>query len=163
MIWSIPFGWINSVTNYLLVAIDQVRTITRSFVIATVLNIVVNTIFIPIFGFRAAAISTILSEIILGALFQRTLYRKLNRTPWVQLFGKIVASAALMGAITWIGLQWNLLLGLIVGICAYLATMIYIGVFNSREISIIVDLMPESIKHRISSARQNNSKDSSLS
>ena len=93
----------------------------------------------------------------------RDRYRKLNRTPWVQLFGKIVASAALMGAITWIGLQWNLLLGLIVGICAYLATMIYIGVFNSREISIIVDLMPESIKHRISSARQNNSKDSSLS
>ena len=163
MIWSIPFGWINSVTNYLLVAIDQVRTITRSFVIATVLNIVVNTIFIPIFGFRAAAISTILSEIILGALFQWTLYRKLNRTPWIQLFGKIIASAALMGVITWIGLQWSIFLGLMLGICAYLVTIIYIGAFNSREISIIVDLMPESIKHRISSAMQNNSKDNYLS
>ena len=156
MIWSIPFGWINSVTNYLLVAIEQVRTITRSFVITTVLNIVVNAIFIPVFGFRAAALSTILSEIILGVLFQWTLYRQLNATPWVQLFGKTIAAAVLMGAITWIGLQWNLLLGLIVGISAYLATMIYIGVFDSQERSMIIDLMPQSIKHRITSVGQKN-------
>ena len=156
MIWSIPFGWINSVTNYLMITIGQIRVITRSFIIATVLNIVVNAIFIPVFGFRAAALSTILSEIILGVLFQWTLYRQLNPTPWIQLFGKIVAAAAFMSVITWIGLQWNLLLGLIVGISAYISTMIYIGVFDSREISMIVDLMPQSIKDRITSVWQKN-------
>ncbi|NJM41692.1 MAG: hypothetical protein HC853_13505 [Anaerolineae bacterium] len=33
MIWSIPVGWINSVTNYALIAANQQRALTRAFVI----------------------------------------------------------------------------------------------------------------------------------
>jgi O-antigen/teichoic acid export membrane protein len=34
MAWSMPFGWINSITQYLLISLDQQRALTRAFVIA---------------------------------------------------------------------------------------------------------------------------------
>ncbi len=47
MIWSIPIGWINSVTNYVIVALDRQRTLTIAFAIGVLFNIITNLIFLP--------------------------------------------------------------------------------------------------------------------
>ncbi len=62
MVWSIPIGWVNSLTQYTLIAVDRQRRVTIAFLIATSFNIVVNLLFIPRYGFQAAALSTIASE-----------------------------------------------------------------------------------------------------
>ena len=65
MIWSIPFGWMNSLMQYVLVALGRQRLITRAFGGAVIFNIAANMIFIPRYGFQAAAIATIASEVVL--------------------------------------------------------------------------------------------------
>jgi O-antigen/teichoic acid export membrane protein len=77
MIWSIPIGWMNSLTQYVLIALDLQRRITTAFVIGVTFNIVVNLIFIPQYGYRAAAITTIASK--WHCLFLCNITRKLAR------------------------------------------------------------------------------------
>jgi O-antigen/teichoic acid export membrane protein len=62
LIWFLPFSFINQVTQYVLIAINQQRQLTRAFVIGVLFNTITNLIFIPLYGYRAAAITTILSE-----------------------------------------------------------------------------------------------------
>ncbi len=69
MIWSIPIGWMNSLTQYALIALGLQRIITRAFAFAVCFNIAANLIFIPRFGFQAAAIATIASELALFTPF----------------------------------------------------------------------------------------------
>ena len=73
MIWSIPLGWVNSVTQYVLIALDQQRVLTRAFLIVVVFNIGTNLILLPRFSYPAAAIVTILGEGLLLAIFLRML------------------------------------------------------------------------------------------
>ncbi len=149
IIWSIPFGWINSVTNYLLVAIGQQRALTRAFVIAVTFNIVINAMLIPLYGFRAAAISTILSEIVIGAAFQWYVFRHLSPTPWRRLFWRLGAATLLMAAATWLGARLHLLLGLMLGGIIYLAATIFLGVFAAPERKLLAELLPAPVRKHV--------------
>ncbi len=98
MIWSIPFGWINSVTNYLLIALDRQRKLTRAFAIGLAFNIAANLIFIPAYGYRAAAVITIFSELVEGAAFYYYVRRYLGPVPWAGLLWRPAVAALVMGA-----------------------------------------------------------------
>ncbi len=52
MIWSIPIGWMNSLTNYELIALDQQRYLTRAFFIGVTFNVVANLLLMPRYGIR---------------------------------------------------------------------------------------------------------------
>jgi O-antigen/teichoic acid export membrane protein len=85
MIWSIPIGWINSLTQYVLIALDIQRRITRAFIIAVTFNIVTNLLLIPTFGYRAAALTTIASELMLLVPFALLLHSAMGRVNWLEI------------------------------------------------------------------------------
>ena len=47
MVWSIPIGWVNSVTQYVLISVNQQRFLTRAFIIGVVFTGVANLILVP--------------------------------------------------------------------------------------------------------------------
>ena len=96
MIWSIPIGWMNSLTQYVLIAVDMHRRITRAFVIAVAFNIIANLIFIPQYGYQAAAIITILSEAVLLVPFARLLHEAMGSLPWVGMIWRPIVAAGAM-------------------------------------------------------------------
>src|SRR5204863_9848510 len=71
MLWFAPIGWINSLTNYLLIALAQQRALRWAFLAGVSCNVIANLIFIPLYSSRAAAGITILSAVVLLALFYR--------------------------------------------------------------------------------------------
>jgi O-antigen/teichoic acid export membrane protein len=100
MIWSIPIGWINSLTQYVLIALDRQRQITFAFVAAVSFNLIGNLIFIPAYSYRAAAIITILSELALLIGFYYLLREDLGRINYIQVLWKpIIASSVTLGVI----------------------------------------------------------------
>ncbi len=104
MIWSIPFGWINSITNYILIALGQQSKLTRAFIVGLSFNIIANLILIPRYSYVAAALITILSELVEGFVFVVYLERALGSIRWLGLLWKLFVSAGLMfGAmfVTW--------------------------------------------------------------
>jgi O-antigen/teichoic acid export membrane protein len=101
MIWSIPFGWINSITNYVLIALGQQTKLTRAFIIGLSFNLIANLILIPRFSYIAAAAITILSELVEGLPFYYYVEKTLGPVLWLRMLWKLFASAAAMFAVTW--------------------------------------------------------------
>jgi len=82
MIWSIPIGFINSVTHYVLIALNQQRFLTRAFAIGLAFTIVANLVFIPIYSYRASALIHLFSELALLLPFYYCLRKHLAPVPW---------------------------------------------------------------------------------
>ena len=97
IIWSIPIGFVNSVTQYVLIAANQQGYLTRAFVLGVLFNLIGNLLLIPTFAYIGAAAVTILSELCLLYLFGRRVRRDVGATPWPDLVWRPIVSAAAMG------------------------------------------------------------------
>jgi O-antigen/teichoic acid export membrane protein len=146
MALSMPFGWINSVTNYLLVAAGQQRALTRCFAVAVLFNLGANLLFIPRYGYVAAAVITILSELVEGAAFQYFVYRHIAPTPWLRLFGRAGMAAAAMLAALWLGAQLHVALGLLLTALVYPAALLALRVFDDWERAQLWAVLPPALR-----------------
>lgn len=147
MVWSIPVGWINSVTNYVLIALGQQRALTRAFIIGLIFNVVANLIFIPIYGYPAAAVITILSEIVEGTPFYITLHRTLAPIPWLRILWRPALSTAIMAGLVWAGWQLHPLIGLILGSVAYVGLIVGLRAFDEDEQAQLINALPSRVRN----------------
>ncbi len=154
VIWSIPFGWLNSVTNYVLISLGQERVQTRAFVIGVGFNLVGNLLILPFIGTSgnaviAAGATTIASEILLLCLFNYYLVQKMPSIEWGKLLWRpVVITAVMVAAMLALG-QINLWLGLITGIIIYPAGLLLLRVFGVEEIKILQSILPAKIAGRL--------------
>jgi O-antigen/teichoic acid export membrane protein len=149
IVWSIPIGWINSVTNYVLIALGQERRLTRAFLIGVSFNLITNIIFIPLYSYKAAAITTIASELVLLLVFNYYLVRSMPDIGWNRLLRKPVAAAVIMAAAI---LAANLVspwVALVAGLSAYAVALWRLGIFGRRELVILSDLVPARLRRYV--------------
>ena len=149
MIWSIPIGWMNSLTQYALIALDLQRWITRAFFGAVAFNIISNLILIPRFGFQAAAVTTILSELVLFVPFAWLMHRGLGgAVGWgAILWRPLVAAAAMLAIISGAsGLGMPLLLALVIGGAVYGAVLLALRPLDQQEMAILRPLLPARVQ-----------------
>lgn len=142
MIWSIPIGWINSLTQYVLIALDLQRHITRAFIVAVSFNIITNVILIPPFGYRAAALTTIASELVLLIPFILLLHNALGALTWGKILWKpLVAVGVMLGIM---GFLWATLpiIAPILGVLTYTITLLLLRPFTPDEINRLMPLIP---------------------
>lgn len=147
MVWSMPVGWINSVTNYVLIALGQQRALTRAFIIGLTFNVVANLIFIPIYGYPAAAVITVLSEIAEGIPFYLTLNQTLAPIPWFHILWRLGVSGLAMLAATWLGWQLHPILGLVAGGLVYGLLVLRLGAFDEAERTQLISTLPSRVRH----------------
>lgn len=147
LIWSIPIGWINSITNYVLIALGQQHKLTRAFMLGVAFNLSANIIFLPRFSYPAAAVIAILSELVLLAAFYYYLRKALAPIPWLKLFWRPVAATAAMAGVTWVGWQIHWSLGITAGILVYVGSLSILGALSQDERKLLAKLLPESVKN----------------
>jgi O-antigen/teichoic acid export membrane protein len=138
MVWSIPIGWINSVTNYVLIAVDQQRFLTRAFVVGLVFNLAANALFIYPYDYRAAAIVTIFSELVLLISFYAGIRRHLAPVPWAGLLWRPLLAGAGMVAVGLALMPVNLPLALLAALGLYALGLLVLKPFTSDEIALVL-------------------------
>ena len=146
MIWSIPLGWINSFLQYALIALDLQRRIMRAFLLAVGFNIVANLLLVPRYGYQAAALTTIASELILLLPFAWLLQRALGPLPWfAMLWRPLLATALLLLVLA--GL-WPLspLLALLAGCALYALTLRQLRPLTALERRLLRPLVPQRLR-----------------
>ncbi len=143
MIWHMPLGWINSITNYLLIALGEQRRLTRAFVVGVSFNVVCNVILIPEYGYPASAVITILSELVLLVAFYYYLRRALAPIPWLPMLWRPALAAAAMGVVTWLGWSLYWALGLAAGVVVYAALLVLLRPLSPQERQVLAELLPE--------------------
>jgi len=137
LIWFLPFSFINQVTQYVLIAIHQQRALTRAFVMGVMFNLITNLIFVPYFGYRAAAITTILSEWVLLIPFYALIREHLGVVPWLDIVWRPSVAAAVMGLSLWLMGGANFWLLALVGVVVYGATLSLIGGLTQTDMPVL--------------------------
>ena len=87
MIWSIPIGFINSVTQYVLIAVNQQRFLTKAFLIGVVFTTAANLLLVPKYGYIAAALIQIPAELSLFIPFYWAVRRYVAPMPGSSCWG----------------------------------------------------------------------------
>jgi O-antigen/teichoic acid export membrane protein len=150
MIWSIPIGWMNSLTQYTLIALDLQRRITWAFVLGVGFNITSNLILIPNYGYRAAALTTIASEAVLFAAFAWLLQSAVGRIDWARLLWRPLAASAAMSLFVWWGWGAAPALALAGAAAIYIGVLMALRPFNADEWSRLSPLLPARVRGRLS-------------
>lgn len=142
MIWSIPIGWINSVTNYVIVALDRQRTLIIAFVAGVAFNVIANLILLPLYSYRAAAVTTIFSEMVLMFAFYWIIRQEIGGMGWRYALWRPAAAALVLLAgvsVLWQVSPW---LTLAAAPVIYLAVLLALRPFNPAELARIAPLLP---------------------
>jgi O-antigen/teichoic acid export membrane protein len=147
LIWSIPIGFINSVTQYVLIAVGQQRFLTRAFVIGVTFNVVANLIMIPRFGYQGAAVVTVLSEFSLLFPFYYSVRRHVAPLPWLELLWRQAAAAAVMGAAVWLLAERSPWVAVAAGWVIYGAVLLALGTFRDPDIQRVRRALPLGRRH----------------
>ncbi len=135
--WFLPFSFINGLLQYVLIAINQQWVITRAFFVGALFNLLVNLLTIPWFGLYAASIVTILSELVLFAVFLPVLRREGLPPPLFALSWRPVLAMLVMGGAMLLVLPTGWLFAALVALPVYGGVLWLLGAFGPQEIELI--------------------------
>ncbi len=139
MIWSIPIGFINSVTQYALIAVNQQRYLTRAFVVGVAFTAISNWLLVPRYGAVAAAALLIPAELSLFIPFAWAVRRYIAPMPWLSLLGRPLLATAVNVAIVW-GLDragLPTILAVAAGFAVYAVVLFALGAFRGEEFAVL--------------------------
>ncbi|MCC7105055.1 MAG: oligosaccharide flippase family protein [Chloroflexi bacterium] len=138
LIWYLPLSFTNGIAQYALISIGRQRWITVSFVIAASFNLVANLLLIPAFGYLAAAMVTVASEVVLLVPFWIGVRELLSARALVALAWRPALAAAVMaGVVLWVR-AFNPWLAIPLGALAYLTVLLAIGFVTPEERRIVL-------------------------
>ena len=149
IIWSIPFGWLNSVTNYVLIGLGLESMQPRAFVLAVGFNVIANWILIPRYSYVAAGITTILSEVLLLVVFDYYLRKRMPGINWFHFAWRPVFLTAVMIGAMWLANQFSLIVALIVGTVVYLVGLRVLRIIGPEEKRVLSSILPGSVSARL--------------
>jgi O-antigen/teichoic acid export membrane protein len=135
--WFLPLSFVNGLIQYVLIAINQQWVITRAFLIGAAFNLVANLVTIPIYGLYAASIITILSEIVLFAIFLPILRKEKLSPPLFLLSWRPAISALLMGGAMLLAAPVGWLLAVVVAPPVYTLSLWALGAFGPEEVALL--------------------------
>jgi O-antigen/teichoic acid export membrane protein len=150
VIWAIPIGWLNSVTNYVLIALGLEGMQPRAFTVAVAFNIIANLIFIPRFLFVAAGVTTVLSEVVLMVMFAYYLKQKMPGVKWGHLLAKPLGLTAVVVLIMALISQFtHPILGVVVGLVVYGAGLMFLRIIGAEERTVLRAILPRPISAKL--------------
>ena len=139
--FSLFFTALNFLMGYLLNSIDKQKLFTITTGISTVVNIILNLILIPSYGYKGAGFATVISEIInFSMLYYFTSKNKFSINILGLLIKPLIADMAMVLAIYYlIGL--NVIILAIIGAVIYVAVMFLIKGLGKGEIKLAKSLI----------------------
>jgi len=144
LIWFAPLHFVNGVAQYAIIAVDQQRTIAHAYLLATGFNVIANLVLVPRFGYVAAAVTTVLTELVLFLPLARSLDRHLGHIPWFGIVIRTVPAIVSLGLTALFAAHLAVplaLLALCLGGLLYLSLLVVCGALGTVEYHIIRELI----------------------
>jgi O-antigen/teichoic acid export membrane protein len=142
LVWSIVFGWINSLTNYVLIALNRQRYVVWASAARVAFAVVANLLLVPRFGYVASAWIIIGGELLLNVLFAVDVRRNLGSIGWGELLGRPALAGVVTGATAWVVGAYSRPLALFSCLVVYLMALVLVRVLTPQERSQLASLLP---------------------
>ncbi|MDD6049539.1 MAG: flippase [Methanobrevibacter ruminantium] len=142
LIWTIVFLFINGVATSLLNSIGKEVSVTKIYVVAAVFNIVLNYFMIPVLSYNGAAITTVLSEVLILVLMMYSISRTEYKPDWSLL--KTVVKLIACGIILAMALHLinvSLWLAIPIGFVVYVLALFITRTIDDTDKYIINELL----------------------
>jgi O-antigen/teichoic acid export membrane protein len=146
LIWSILFGWLNSLTNYVLIALDRQRYVLLASGARVVFTVGANLLLVGPFSYVASAWIIIGGELLLALLFAADLRRQLGPVGWARTLGRTALAGLAMGATAWAVAAYSRPLALLASVLVYLAALVLLRVLTREEWDMLAPLVPARLR-----------------
>jgi O-antigen/teichoic acid export membrane protein len=133
LIWYLPISFTNGLLQYILIAVNRQRTLSVAFAVGVVFNIAANLLLIPRFGYLAAAVVTVVSEIVLLAPFLWVALREVGGLAVLGVAWRPAVAAASMGVPVWLLAPWSTPLAIIAGVASYGVALLAVRAVSPAE------------------------------
>jgi O-antigen/teichoic acid export membrane protein len=134
LIWFLPFSYVNAITQYVLIALDQQKWIAVAFAMATAFNLITNVIFVPTYGLTAAAVTTVLSELVLLTPFVVVARRQGVSLPIFRSGWRPVLAGVGMLAVAWLTRDLPALGGMALAGSVFLVLVVALGALPRADL-----------------------------
>ena len=142
LIWTLCLLFISGACNTLLNASHKEVTVTKIYAIAAVFNIVLNFFMIPFLSYNGAAITTVLSDVLIVIMQVYVIYR-LGHRPNKKLFsdlGKIIIGSGILGIALYL-LNLNMGVAIPAGMIIYFIAVYLLRVFDNDDKYVIKEIL----------------------
>lgn len=142
LIWTVPFLFVNGAATLMLNAINKEVKVTQIYIIASLFNIGLNLILIQLLSYKGAAISTVVSAILVYLLGLYYIFKTEHKpdNKLIKIVSKIVVSTLVLGIILYI-LNLSLWLAIPVGLVIYLIMLFITKTPDEADKYIIKELL----------------------
>ena len=144
LIWFLPFSYVNSVTQYVIIAVGKQRFLTVAFIIGATFNVAANLIAIPFFGLLGAAVVTVLSELVLMAPFMWAVWRWVGALDLVGLSIRPAVATGIMGAVLVPLSHLSIFLLVPIGAAVYVLALLLLRTFDDDDKAILRSIFARS-------------------
>ena len=151
LIWSIVFGWLNSLTNYVLIALNRQRYVLLASGARVLFTVVANMLVVRTFSYVASAWILVGGELLLVLLFYADLRRHVGPVGWVQTFARPVLAGLAMGATAWAVALYSRPLALLATLAVYPIALILLRALTPEEREMLAPLVPGPVRGALSS------------
>jgi O-antigen/teichoic acid export membrane protein len=146
LIWSILFGWFNSLTNYLLIALDRQRYVLGSSAVRVAFTLVANVLLVPTLGYTASALIIIGGEFVLAVIFYAEVRRQLGPVGILSMQVRPLLAGAAMGVTVWALAGVSVALALVGGVVAYPAALLALKGIARDEWEMLAPVLPARLR-----------------
>ncbi len=149
LIWSIIFGWFNSLTNYVLIALDRQRFVLVASAIRVAFTVVANLLAVPTAGFVASALIMIGGELVLALLFYADVRRRLGAIRLLPALARPLLAGAAMGASVLVLSHISPVLALLAGVIVYPAALLLLRGLSRDELQMLAPVIPARLRRLV--------------
>ncbi|NLE45952.1 MAG: oligosaccharide flippase family protein [Chloroflexi bacterium] len=149
LIWSIVFGWINSLTNYVLIALRRQRYVLLASAARVLFTIAANALFVGAFSYVASAWIMVVGEFLLLVVFAIDINKRLGSLRWSATLGRPCLAGLLAGLAALALSSHGVILALVVSWAVYLGALILLRVLTPSDLQLLAPLMPSIVAKRL--------------
>lgn len=145
LIWTVCLLFISGAGNTLLNASHKELTVTKIYAIAAAFNVILNFFMIPYLSYDGAAITTVLSDLLIVIIQIYVIYKlgyKHDKKLYMDL-GKVILGSVILGIALYF-LKLNMWIAIPVGIIIYLTIIYLLKVFDNDDIYVIKEILGKS-------------------
>ncbi|MDI6645195.1 MAG: flippase [Methanobacteriaceae archaeon] len=136
LIWAIPLIFLTYFSGTIVISINKQNIAVKIFLLSMIINVVLNTIFIPYFSFYAASIITIITELTELSLFSFFLFKLICNVQIKKIIIKPIIASLVMGLFIFY-MDMNLYLQIFTATCIYFFTLLILKTFSDEDFDLI--------------------------
>ncbi len=142
LVWSILFGWANSLTNYVLIALNRQRYVVLASGARVLFAVTANLLLVRRFSYVASTWIIIGGELLLAILFQLDLRHHLEDIRWKKTLGRPALAGLAMIITAWALTSHSRPLAIVASTIIYGLALILLRALTPDEIALLIPLAP---------------------